>query len=486
MNWWVLKRPIHISWLIATVSLSLLLGVWLAQYVSGLSGLTAVWLITVSVTVILLGLWRRKLYILPLVIIGGLGFGLVRGAGSQAELSQYDSLIGSIHQLSGTVREDIDTNARGITTIRLNEITIDDRAYSGSLWVTTRSDREMLRGDRIIIEGKISSGFGSFAASVYNADVAIVERPQPGDIARIVRDWFAGGVRQVLPETEASLGLGYLLGQKRGLPPELEVALQVVGLTHIVVASGYNLTILVRLARRLFEKASKYLAALSAGTMIVGFMAITGLSPSMSRAGLVAGLSLLAWYYGRRFHPLVLLPFAAAVTVMINPSYAWGDLGWQLSFAAFAGVLILAPLLHAYFFGDSKPGFVGQVLIETFSALVVTAPLLIVSFGQLATLALVANMLVLPLVPLAMLLTFVAGIAAFIIPAWAVIIGAPAQWLLGYMIYVVHTLAGVPWATVTIELPVWTLAIMYGILILLCVYLQRVTRYDLGRVNIVE
>lgn len=445
MNWWVLKRPVHISWLIATLSLSLVVGVWLAQYAGGVDGLVMVWLATVSGALALFGLWQRKLYVLALIIVGGLGLGLVRGVGSHDELGKYAPLIGKVHQVTGTVREDIDTTVRGVTTIRLNDVVIDSRAYPGSLWVTTRSDREMLRGDRITIEGKVSPGFGSFAASMYNVDVLIVERPQPGDVARVVRDWFAGGVRQALPETEASLGLGFLLGQKRGLPSELEAALQVVGLTHIVVASGYNLTILVRLARRLFEKVSKYLAALSAGTMIVGFMAVTGLSPSMSRAGLVAGLSLLAWYYGRRFHPLVLLPFAAAVTVVVNPSYVWGDLGWQLSFAAFAGVLILAPLLHAYFFGDGKPGLVRQVLIETFSALVVTAPLLIVSFGQFATLALVANMVVLPLVPLAMLLTFIAGIGAFMLPMGAMIIGAPAQWLLGYMIYVVYSLADVPW-----------------------------------------
>ncbi len=84
------------------------------------------------------------------------------------------------------------------------------------------------------------------------------------------------------------------------------------------------------------------------------------MSPSMSRAGLVAGLSLLAWYYGRRIHPLVLLPLAMAITVMVQPSYAWGDLGWQLSFAAFAGVLIGAPLIQAYFLATRKSSLYGE------------------------------------------------------------------------------------------------------------------------------
>lgn len=205
-------------------------------------------------------------------------------------------------------------------------------------------------------------GFGNFSSAVYRAKLLNVQRPEPGDVARQVRDWFADTVRRAIPDPQAALGIGYLVGQRRALPPELDEALQIAGLTHVVVASGYNLTILVRLARRLFVRVSKYLAAFAASGMIGSFVLITGASPSMSRAGLVAGLSLLAWYYGRKFHPLVLLPFAAAVTVLIDPSFAWGDLGWQLSFTAFAGVMIIAPLGQAYFFGDKKPGTIRQIL----------------------------------------------------------------------------------------------------------------------------
>ena len=99
--------------------------------------------------------------------------------------------------------------------------------------------------------------------------------------------------------------------------------------------------------------------------MILSFMAMTGFSPSMSRAGLVAGLSLAAWYYGRTIHPLVLLPVAAGTTLLINPQFGWNDLGWQLSFAAFAGVIILAPLLQRYFFGDKEPGVFRQIFGST-------------------------------------------------------------------------------------------------------------------------
>ena len=151
-------------------------------------------------------------------------------------------------------------------------------------------------------------------------------------------------MREVVKEPQASLGIGFLTGQRSTLPDSLDEQLRIVGLTHIVVASGYNLTILVRFARRLFVRYSKYWATVSASVMICGFVLVTGFSPSMSRAALVTGLSLAAWYYGRKIHPLVLLLFAAAITVLINPSFLWGDIGWALSFTAFAGVMLLAPL----------------------------------------------------------------------------------------------------------------------------------------------
>jgi competence protein ComEC len=282
------------------------------------------------------------------------------------------------------------------------------------------------------------------------------------------------------------LGIGYLVGQRRSLPLDLIAALQLAGLTHIVVASGYNLTILVRLARRLFAKLSKYLSTLLSGGMILGFMAVTGVSPSMSRAGLVAGLSLLAWYYGRKFHPVVLLSIAIAVTLFINPGYAWGDLGWQLSFAAFAGVMILAPLAQRYFFGDKKLGTFQQILGETISAQIATAPIIIMTFGQIPNVGILSNLLVLPLVPLGMLLTFIAGLGGLIAPAFAIIIGLPATLLLKYSVGTIDFFASLPWATTKINLAWWGVVVCYLVIISVCVLMWRVTKYNLRDVNLVE
>lgn len=485
MQLWQFRRKVHSAWWIAWASGGIVVGVAMAPTIQQAGFAELLWLV-VGMILIALCLWRQRLYLLPLVIVGGLLVGLWRGSMLQSQLTVYQHVIGKAATVQGLVVDDPDVGKQGETLLRIGNIAIDNHAVAGSVWVSMHADADIKRGDIVTVKGKLSSGFGSFSVAVYRATLQKVERPQPGDVAREVRDWFADNVRKAIDEPQASLGLGYLLGQRRALPPELDQALVVAGLTHIVVASGYNLTILVRLARRLFVNISKYLSTLSAVGMIMTFVAITGASPSMTRAGLVAGLSLAAWYYGRRVHPLVLLPFAAAVTVLVNPAYAWNDLGWQLSFAAFAGVMILAPLLQRYFYGDKKPGTVRQILGETISATIVTLPILVLAFGQFSNVAIVANLLILPFVPIAMLLTFVAGVAGVMMPGIASVIGLPAEWLLGYMVWTAQYVANLPWALTVVEVQPWMVWVAYGLIVAVCVYLWRATKYDLSQANIVE
>lgn len=485
MNRYTLLRRLHTSWLIAVVAIGVLAGVVSIQYIDQLLFSSIAWLIA-GFGLVALVLWCRYIYLLPLVFIAGMVIGLWRGSIEQNQLAVFKQLYGRQAQVVGNVSEDVDIGKKGEVIIRLDHLAIDDHLVAGKLWVTTQRSVDIKRGDKVTVEGRLSEGFGTFSVTMYRANLKKVKRPEPGDIARRIRDWFADAVRLAMPEPQASLGIGYLVGQRRALPEELATALQIAGLTHVVVASGYNLTILVRLARRLFAKVSKYMSTFMASSMIVSFVAVTGASPSMTRAGLVAGLSLLAWYYGRKFHPLVLLSLAAAVTVLINPSFAWGDLGWQLSFAAFAGVMIAAPLAQRYFFGGKKPGVIRQILGETIAAQLATLPILVLAFGQFSNIAIVANLLVLPLVPLAMLLTLVAGIGGLLLPNVAGVIGAPAQWLLQYMIETAEYLSSLPWAQATVKISGIVVVVSYISLAAACLYVWRVTKFNLRDSNIIE
>lgn len=484
MNWLeTLKLPIHRSWTLAIGAAGVVAGLALAPRLPFMAS----WQWIVVGTCLLAGaIMLSKRLILPLAVSAGLLIGGGRGAIDLSNQSVWGDAIGQLVTLRGVVKEDIDRGKNGEIILRLGNIYHQDQSLAGEIWLSLADEAPIRRSDTVELKVMLRSGFGSFAASGYRAKLIKLTRPKPGDVALDVRDWFGEAVRRVIDEPMSSLGLGFLTGQRRSLSPELDDGLRTVGLTHIVVASGYNLTILVRLIKRLFEKRSRFQTLFFASLLIGGFIAVTGMTPSMMRAGLVTGMALGAWYIGRQFQPIRLLILAAAITGFITPSYVWGNLGWQLSFLSFAGVMVVAPLLQRYFFGQNPAGLLRQVLGETVSATIMTLPLLMLYFGQFSTVALFANMLVLPLLPLAMLTTFLAGLGSLILPVSAEVIGWPAELILGYMLKVTEFFASLPWAMMEVKITAWQTGLMYLALIGFSLHMWRVTKLNLRASNIVE
>ena len=472
MKWWVYTR-IHSSWRLALAALAFVCGVAVVLLYA-----LPWWVGLMALPFAVASLFFTRLYGCIFIAIAWCIVGTAYGSSYRGTTSSYSYYIGQTVTLRGKVKEDISAKASGGLSIQVDTIEINGQQMGGTVLLSSRSSGGALRGDYITVEGTVRPGFASFAASFTVTTVVSVARYGQGDVGRVVRDWFAAMVRRVVPEPQASLGVGFLTGQKTALAPDLADALKVAGLTHIVVASGYNLTILVRMARKVFVKLSKYMSAVSASLMIIAFIAITGLSPSMTRAGLVSGISLLSSYYGHGFHPLVLLPVAAAITVGLQPSYVWGDLGWQLSFSAFLGVMIVGPLLQAYFFGNEEPGIFRQILGETIAAHIVTLPIIAISFGVVSHVAIIANILVVPLVPLAMLLTFLCGLAAIVSIPFVAILALPTSWLLGYMVNVATFVSELEWAQSDISSNpvVW---LLYALIVTgACWWMWYKTKYD--------
>lgn len=478
MNRKKFNRRVHVSWHIAFYSCGILAGIALSARLAGSYGFNAELLIF-SVLLMFVSLVKRRLPMLFLALAAGVLFGVWRGSTVRHSLAEYEPYYNQAVTVKGTIAEDTSYGTKGDQRLRLRSVQINSQSLPGILWVSTPEGADIKRGDFVVLQGTLTKGFGNLPATMYKADVTAVERPMPGDVARRVRDWFAAGIKRAIPEPESSLSVGYLVGQRSALPETLAEQLKVVGLTHAVVASGYNLTILVSNARRFFMRFSKYLAALSGFALIVSFVLITGFSPSMSRAGLVSLLGLMAWYYGRTIHPVVLLLFSAAITAVWRPAYVWGDIGWYLSFTAFTGVIVLSPLLKNYFWGKTKKfGMLRQTLLDTTSAQLLTLPIILYAFGQYATYALLANVLVLPLVPLAMLLSFLAGLGGLAVPALAQWFGWPARIILACNILVIGWVSRLPGSHGDLTFGLKPLLISYLLLLFVMVYIWKRINYD--------
>lgn len=429
----------------------------------------------------------KKIPALLVMLIIGLNLGLWRGAVTKSQIDLYQPLYDQKVILVGRVIDDSSYAYKSQTEFHVGDVQLVARDGNldlpGRVRVRGYGAPSVRRGDVVEIYGKMREGYGNRQGSVSFAKITVHGRS--ANVVEDIRAKYFAGVYTALPEPNASLGLGFLVGLRTLLPEELLNQLSATGLTHIVAVSGYNLTILVRFTRRLFARKSIYLAMLSSVSLMMAFLAVTGFTPSIVRAAIVSGLSLTAWYYGRKVHPVMIILLSAAITAFWNPLYLWYDLGWYLSFAAFFGILVLAPLLTARLFAN-KPGPMGQVVIETVSAQMMALPIIAVIFGEISLISLFANALILPMIPVAMFLTFVAGLAGALVPYISGWFAWPADFLLTFMVDAISLMSRLPWALKEVNTNWLQAGIFYSFIGLVAVVMLRVTKKRLNAAEIVE
>ena len=475
-NW--LNEKVHGYYFVVLFFSGLILGIVLSIFTDENIYKSNIWLV-LSLAFLIFSLIKFRRIFLVLMLISGLFLGLWRASNYEFSRQDFNSYLGKNIILSGKVIDDISHGPAGETRFKLKSVSIYTQNLNGEVWVSTRNNQSLKRSDIVEVNGKMSKGFGSFFASMSGAEIISISKSSNSDYGLRARDNFANATNNSIPEPERSLGLGFLVGQKNDLPEDLQKQIKLLALSHIVVASGYNLTILVAFTRKIFAKISKYLSAITGAGMISGFILITGFSPSMSRAGLVAELSLLAWYYGRKIHPVTLLLVSAGITLIIKPSYIWGDLGWYLSFLAFIGVLILAPLLHHYFWGkENKPSWVRELLVVTISAQIMTLPILMYSFGIFSGYSLLANILILPVIPFAMAGVFVSGLAGILLPVLASVLSIPAIAVLKYCTFIIDRISAFPGVASEININFGQMLLCYVAIIFIMFTIKFKTKHN--------
>ena len=291
-----------------------------------------------------------------------------------------------------------------------------------------------------------------------------------------IHDRASVGLGAGVPAREAALARGFVLGDDDEIDGRTKEDFRRAGLSHLLAVSGQNVTLLALLAMPLMgllgiplrERLFWMLA------LIAVYVPVAGAGPSIQRAGVMGALGLLATLGGRRTSRLYALAVAALVTLTIDPGIAT-DIGWQLSFAAVLGILILGvPLRERITSGLGRGPWrraLAEGLAMTIAATLATAPLIAFHFETFSTTTLAANLLALPAVAPAMWLGMCgAGLAQ--VP------GLPLEplnglnaLLLAYIAQVAKWCAAPGWAEVEIHLGGKGLALAYlglGLALLAC------------------
>lgn len=284
-------------------------------------------------------------------------------------------------------------------------------------------------------------------------------------IAFALRERASALVRSSLPEPEASLLLGLIVGDAAGLGEDGDQLMRNAGLTHILVLSGFNITIVGLFLLALFSFLPIIFRAAIAASGIVLLVFASGGDPPALRAGIAGSLALLVLTMGRERSVLHLLLVTLLIMLLANPLLVM-NISFQLSALATVGVVTLSDPIKRRL---PKAPFM-DVLASTLAALISVLPLSIVSFHAISIIAPVANLVVLPLVPVAMLLGVVGVLAVPLLGSAAVLIA----YMPLHAVYALGTWFGsLPFASVSVSLSPWLLLAYIPLAIWLMHYLEK-------------
>lgn len=435
----------------------------------------------------------RRLSALAAVFLVAFGLGLFRfdladwdGAGTA-----LDHFAGTTATLSGTVSEEPDAREQSVL------VTLDAssaRSEGGKPAVPVRT-RVLLSvdfypklryGDELSVRGLIETpkSFGgtdggrSFDYRAYLAKDGIyyaMYRPRVGIITRgkgnpvkaalfSLKDGFVRNVGALIPEPEASLLGGLVVGAKQSLGKALLDEFRVAGVVHIVVLSGYNITIVADFIMRALSFLPRFFGMAFGSLGILLFAVMTGASATVVRATIMALLVIFAQATGRTYRVARALLLAGTLMIAQNPRILVFDASFELSFLSTLALIYVSPLVARRLSFLPERWKIREIVTATLSTQIFVLPFLLYQMGLLSLVSLPVNLLILPFIPATMLAGFLAGVLPSVGNALALPFAYAAHFLLGYELAVVEFASRLPFAALVVpSFPLVAMASSYAL-----------------------
>ncbi len=275
------------------------------------------------------------------------------------------------------------------------------------------------------------------------------------------KSWLKS-VSRLLPEPEASLAAGVILGVKSSLGNYWLDAFRKTGIVHIVVLSGYNLTLVANNLVRVVSFLPKIFGLGLGAFGVVLFAVIVGGGATVVRASIMAIIGMFASFINRPYLLLRALIFAGVFMVLWNPFVLVFDPGFQLSFLATLGLIFGSDYFKNKLSFITDKFDLREIVSATFATQLAVFPLLLYKIGFVSLIAPVVNVLVLPLVPYAMFFGFVSGLIGILNFYFALPLAFVAHILFSYMFFVVGFFAKFSFTSVGLpKLPWWSVLLFY-------------------------
>ncbi len=450
---------------------------------------------------------RTRMLAFPLTLaLIAAGVGLWRM--DSASISYDPTLAYHVGQqvvLEGEVSAEPDVREKSVlATVIVNDIAMHGikTPVSARVLVMLPAQTSLVYGEQVRVIGKLTLpasfdtgvnrqfDYPSYLAAQgisFTLAFATLEKVEPGTgnplkaFAIGVKQAFLRGLKNALPEPSAAFAGGITVGDKRSIGAALTKDFQIAGLIHMLVLSGYNITVVLNaaawtLARTPFLNAIRVMPLASSGGIVVFFVLMSGGAASAARAGIMALVAVLARFSRREFLASRALAAAAVLLVIWNPYILCFDPGFQLSALATLGLITFTPLISKRLLWVPVRGGLREIAASTLATQIAVLPLLLYQNGQISMYALPANLLTLPLMPYAMFASLLAGVFGLISSSFGIIVGLPAYFILSYIIVMTEFIARLPYSSLSLPaFSAWWLAPVYGALIGVSWYLTKLS-----------
>ena len=372
-----------------------------------------------------------------------------------------------------------------------------ERAASGQLFLYERVDADMPQdvgriGDRITAEGKIRRPHGyqnpgqidtalllrtqgiTASLSARRGSVSIESRDDisPWEQwmrrAAEIRTHYLERMRAVMPRTDAAAIFAMLFGGYEGIDPALLEAYTTTGIVHILSVSGSHISLIAAVIAwiAVILRLPRWFGAAVVISAIFFYVLLAGMVPPAVRSGMMGGAAFLGLVLGRERDAKYLLLLTGQFMLMVSPLLLF-HISFQLSFLATAGLLFLAPVLAAKM--HRLPRLVSMAFSITIAAQLMVLPVLAWYFNQVSISALLANLVVVPIVELIIIMGLFAGIVAYLLPLFGGILFAADSVLLGISFELTRALAALPLSKVWLpSMGIVPSVCYYAVILMLC------------------
>ena len=396
--------------------------------------------------------------------------------------SEQTEFVGKVMK-EPDIRQDNINLLINVEKVRINKI---DISMSGNILVTANRYPEYQYGDKLSINGLLKEPhiFEDFnyknylrkdniPAVIYYPDISIIEDNSLSSsfYKKILyfKDQMRKVIRQNLSPPQSSILSAVILGDKKNISDEWKEKLNKTGVRHITAVSGMHIIILTSILMSFligigFSRGKAFYFTIG---FIFLYIMLIGFPPSAVRAGIMAGLILLAQKIGRMSQSQRGIIFAAVIMLFQNPFLLKDDVGFQLSFLAVLGMSYALPIFQNWlkFIPENKYFGIRDILGMTFSAQIFTLPILIYNFGYISLISPLTNILIVPILPFIMISGFIFSFIGIFWQFLGWILSFPAWFLLTYVIKIIDLLYKVPSTSLEVKISWFYFIVFYSLLV---------------------